>query len=331
MDLVVAPNAVAAHMNHGDKYGSCESMCENCDEWDEASCQCVYVSCQPTFAPTLSPTTKNPTLAPSEHPTESPITMAPVTPKPVTPRPVTPRPVTPRPVTPRPVTPKPVTPKPVTTSPTQELAQPIAPPPTPRPTPRPTPSPTPSPEQIPPTVQTTPVATTAAPKEICSCSPTKYVFTLDFSKTCADDTLRNNSGVEITLCHSEGVAIATVTSILFLEFDTSGNLVVINQDDTYFDTSLSDGDSFEFTSISSDLDASISLEDQLDLVPGGVQLTLRGLGEDGSGVLNRYTWAYTNSCADDAVTVESGDEIGWVVIVSSSSFVMPVLANHVHS
>jgi hypothetical protein len=42
------------------------------DEWDEASCQCVYVSCKPTHAPSLSPTTKNPTLTPSEYPSESP-------------------------------------------------------------------------------------------------------------------------------------------------------------------------------------------------------------------------------------------------------------------
>jgi hypothetical protein len=158
--------------------------------------------------------------------------------------------------------------------------------------------------------------TTPAPSEICSCSPSVYGFTLDFSKDCSSDTLQDNAGVDVTLCRDALGDVASVTSIQFLEFDTSGNLVVINQDDSYFDTSLGDGDSFEFTSISADLDPSVGIEDQLDLVPGGAQLTLKGLDADGGDVMARYTWAYTNSCSDDAVTVESGDEIGWVVIVS---------------
>ena len=144
---------------------------------------------------------------------------------------------------------------------------------------------------------------------------TSFQFTLDFSKTCDDDTLADNAGIDATLCEPMGGEIATVTSIQFLEFDTSGDLVVIKQDDTLFDVSLSDGESFDFASISADLDASASLADQLDLVPGGVQLTLRGVAADGTNVMNRYTWIYTNSCED--IPIESGDEISWVSIVRS--------------
>lgn len=159
------------------------------------------------------------------------------------------------------------------------------------------------------------ITTPAASVDICSCSPTSFQFTLDFSKTCDDDTLADNAGIDATLCEPMGGEIATVTSIQFLEFDTSGNLVVIKQDDTLFDVSLSDGESFDFASISADLDASASLADQLDLVPGGVQLTLRGVAADGTNVMNRYTWIYTNSCED--IPIESGDEISWVSIVRS--------------
>ena len=159
------------------------------------------------------------------------------------------------------------------------------------------------------------ITTPAASVDICSCSPTSFQFTLDFSKTCDDDTLADNAGIDATLCELMGGEIATVTSIQFLEFDTSGNLVVIKQDDTLFDVSLSDGESFDFASISADLDASASLADQLDLVPGGVQLTLRGVAADGTNVMNRYTWIYTNSCED--IPIESGDEISWVSIVRS--------------
>jgi hypothetical protein len=81
MDLEVAPDAVAAHLNHGDKYGTCESMCADCDEWDDASCQCIFVPCPPTFAPSGHPSTEpsdspsysfKPTRGPSETPSLQP-------------------------------------------------------------------------------------------------------------------------------------------------------------------------------------------------------------------------------------------------------------------
>jgi hypothetical protein len=77
MDLEVAPNAVAAHLNHGDEYGTCESMCADCDEWDKASCQCIFVPCPPTFAPSGHPSTEpsdSPSYSfkPTRGPTETP-------------------------------------------------------------------------------------------------------------------------------------------------------------------------------------------------------------------------------------------------------------------
>jgi hypothetical protein len=82
----------------------------------------------------------------------------------------------------------------------------------------------------------------------------------------------------------------TEVSVSFLEFgtvrDTSGDLTVINQDDTYADVSLESGDTITFNSISSSLDTTLPLGEQLNLVPGGVQLVLRGEGK----LLNTVTW-----------------------------------------
>ena len=106
----------------------------------------------------------------------------------------------------------------------------------------------------------------------------------------------------------------------FLEFDTSGELIVINQDDTLSETSLINGDSVSFKSIGNDLDPEVAIGDQLDYLPGGVQMTLRGRVTDDNGetniVNNRITWSYTNAC--DVQSVEEGDEFGWVAFVSVS-------------
>ena len=114
-------------------------------------------------------------------------------------------------------------------------------------------------------------------------------------------------------------ASITVVSVQFLEFDTSGELIVINQDDTYADVELSDGDSLTFDSISANLVPGVAAGDQLDYLPGGVQITMRGKVGTADGqevvVSNRLTWSYTNEC-DDVPVVGSDEGIGWMTIVS---------------
>ena len=63
--------------------------------------------------------------------------------------------------------------------------------------------------------------------------------------------------------------VTEVISIQFLEFDTEGTLLVINQDDTYEDVAFTDGQTVEFTSISAKLDPDEPLSEQLDKIPGG--------------------------------------------------------------
>jgi len=105
-----------------------------------------------------------------------------------------------------------------------------------------------------------------------------------------------------------------IISVQFLEFDTSGRLIVINQDDTYSNATLADGDTITFKSISRDLDPEKSIEDQLELLPGGVQVTLRGRATDEETgeekiLSNRITWSYTNGC--DVEPLSEGMGIGW--------------------
>lgn len=116
--------------------------------------------------------------------------------------------------------------------------------------------------------------------------------------------------------------VTEIVSVQFLEFDTSGDLTVINQDDTYADVSLSDADTLTFYSASSYLDTSLTLEEQMSspaLVPGGASLILYGKTASGAIVRNRFFWMYdTENCGSDNVPIRVDDEIGWVTVVSCS-------------
>lgn len=117
-------------------------------------------------------------------------------------------------------------------------------------------------------------------------------------------------------------AIVEIVSVQFLEFDTSGDLTVINQDDSYADVSLSNGDRLKFMSASSFLDTSIPLEDQTSspaLVPGGASLILYGKKADGTVVRNRFFWMYDMNCGRENSPVNVGDEIGWVKVAETAN------------
>ena len=115
--------------------------------------------------------------------------------------------------------------------------------------------------------------TSAQAQEMCSCSPTVFTFTLSLDQTCEDNTIEGNPGIDGSFCFTlDGVAIpepppsvrklqdttadtvaaddkvTEIVSVQFLEFDTSGDLTVINQDDTSADVSLKNGDQLKFDS-----------------------------------------------------------------------------------
>ena len=96
----------------------------------------------------------------------------------------------------------------------------------------------------------------------------------------------------------------SIYSIQFLEVDTSFN--VINQDSSYVrDIDFMNGDEFTYASISAT---------EPGVIPGGMNMVLRGVNAAGEPIRNVFTITYTNDCGIQ--TFEKGDEIGWVVFVS---------------
>ena len=112
-----------------------------------------------------------------------------------------------------------------------------------------------------------------------------------------------------------------ITSVQFIEF--SINFTPIKQSTILpgDDDTLNDGDIVTFTSIANDLAFGVPIEDQLDTLPGGLQVTVT-VQEIADGesftVVNVVQWTYTNVCGVEPLV--GGESIGWITTVSHDSY-----------
>ena len=124
-----------------------------------------------------------------------------------------------------------------------------------------------------------------------------------------------------------------IVSAQFLEMDTSPDMNIINQDDKYILISQDDAVdnnkdvTLSYTSISANLNPDVSLDDQLDLLPGGVILILVGRTTSGEIVRNRLMWTYTMGCDTEDVTLEAGEGLGWTIFVSFSCLLLSYICS----
>ena len=169
-----------------------------------------------------------------------------------------------------------------------------------------------------------PVPPPPSSQDKCSCSPRDFTFQLQLDRNCDTNTISDSPGVEVAVCNIRGGAGAgdidystfEIVDIQFLEFGSG--LEVINQNDTFTNTSLSIGDTFSFPSISNMLSPDMPIEEQSQYFPTAVTLNMEGKVKDSDGnevtVRNQVAWRYTESCSDLPISVGQG--IGWVDIVS---------------
>ena len=155
----------------------------------------------------------------------------------------------------------------------------------------------------------------------CSCSPRDFTFQLQLDRDCDTNTINGSPGVEIAVCNRRGGAGVTdfstleIVDIQFLELN---GLTVINQNDTFTNTSLVSGDTFSFPSISNMLSPGTTIGEQAQYYPTEVTLSLEGKVKDDDGnevtVRNQVAWRYTEDC--NILPISVGQSIGWVDIVS---------------
>ncbi len=110
---------------------------------------------------------------------------------------------------------------------------------------------------------------------------------------------------------------ATITSISFLEANTTESFNILNEEVTYFDMEggeLTNEDVLNDTSILSKLDPARLINDQLELVPGGVMLVLFCINYNNVVVQSTVAWGYMTYCYGKILIL--GDDIGagWIAI-----------------
>ena len=132
-------------------------------------------------------------------------------------------------------------------------------------------------------------------------------------------TIISKQARQSTTLESTTTVPSYISSILFIEFDTSGLLTLINTNDTYLtNQTLTNSTFISYPSISTTINTDIPLDEQLDKIPGGAGLFLFGNNNDGDVVLrSRLVWEYDFEDCSVELDVE-GDTLGWIMFVSIS-------------
>ena len=160
----------------------------------------------------------------------------------------------------------------------------------------------------------------SATASVCSCAPTNFIFRLDFTRSCDDNTvpIGKTHGIDRSFCRTdnvdgvgggdaEAVTVVKLTSVLILELDS--DLRVIKQ---HFrdGLDLEDGETLEYASIAAD----DGIAD--DTTVAAIQMALTGISKEGTEIQSQFILTYTNNCGTDVFRV--GDAISWLEVVSSA-------------
>lgn len=152
--------------------------------------------------------------------------------------------------------------------------------------------------------------------ELCSCAPSTYEFTLDFSLFCPPVNITLGNAVQATACQvnpfgnplvSDLVPIG-VQSIDILELGQDLRILVQEK----IEGNFGDGDTFQYTSIAANPD---NIESSME-IPRALQLILVGVNSNDEPIINVYIITFTNNCDTYPVLFE-GQSAGWTRFVSS--------------
>lgn len=148
---------------------------------------------------------------------------------------------------------------------------------------------------------------------ICSCSPSTFEFTFDFSLLCPDDLLLQSGGIRKSTCNvtpksdrniTDTIPVA-VTNIQILELDREA--IILNQTDILGE--FYSGDSFSYQSLTAN-----GVLTEAD-IPGYMQVSVTALNVDGKDILMFWLAQYTNNCSFYPVFPLNGTT-AWTFLVS---------------
>jgi hypothetical protein len=157
--------------------------------------------------------------------------------------------------------------------------------------------------------------------ELCSCSPSTYSFTLDFSLFCPPVNITIGDAVQATSClvspfgnpQVENLVPEEVQSIDILELGQ--DLRVLVQEN--LEGSFADGDTFSYTSITSTPGNIVSSVE----IPRALQLNIVGVNANDEPIINVYIITFTNDCGAYPV-LQEGQSAGWTRFVRTCMIII---------
>jgi hypothetical protein len=159
-------------------------------------------------------------------------------------------------------------------------------------------------------------ATVSDGQPLCSCSPSTYIFTLDFSLTCPPVNVTRNGGIAATFCQVSpfGDAESNITDLVPVEVGYVDVLELGQAFEVLTQVNITgtfvDGDTIPYTSIASSSGSSSD-----DEIPKVIQLNIFAFNAAGQPIVNFYAIAFSNNC-DEYPTLLEGESAGWTQFVS---------------
>jgi len=147
---------------------------------------------------------------------------------------------------------------------------------------------------------------TADEETLCSCSPSKFVFTLDFSLSCPPVNVTRNEGIAATFCQISpfGDADQNIEDLVPVEVEYVDVLELGQTFEVLSQKNItgvsSDGDSFEYESIIKDIGK----------IPKVIQVNIFARNAADEPIVNFFAISFTNACNVYPTLVE-GESAGW--------------------
>lgn len=154
----------------------------------------------------------------------------------------------------------------------------------------------------------------ATAQDLCSCSPSTYTFTLDFSLTCPPVSVTRNPAITATFCQISplGDANETITDLVPVEVESLGILELGQEFEVLSQQNITgpfvSGDTFDYTSL---IDADAYDGEAVRVI----QLNIFATNALGESIVNFFAISFTNTCDEYPALIE-GDSAGWTKFVS---------------
>jgi hypothetical protein len=150
--------------------------------------------------------------------------------------------------------------------------------------------------------------------DVCSCSPSSYVFSFNFSGTCEGSSLKTGQpGLNETGCLVNGKGKdqvpVSLSSVLIADLDQNLQTVVSGQQ-----ANLTSSDKIVYDAFTKTANVSAALSSE---IPRGVALIMKGENAAGEDIQMSIAIIFTQEC-DTYPIIAAGDSVGWLVIVSST-------------